>query len=757
MNRLAGTILGLIALCGTAWAQSAILQGGPITPGHVPMYVGTGTQQPVVQDAGGAGGGGVGVGLSELGLTARGTGTAPYSGQGTGPLGTNLCDFDAPITNPSGYHYLCWSANGTGGNTTMAAGAAGGAAPLPFVFNLNGTSYAFPGAFSAITVGTTGVVGGSNGLCLYINGVVVGAQSCAAATITVGTTQISGGTSNGLLYDNGGNLGNLATANSGVLVTSAGGIPSISTILPSALTIPAPTVSGTIAGNPTLAGTWNFTGTFEVNGTTETFPSSGILVGTTDTQVLTNKSIAGSEINSGTVAGTYLAAINLATSGNGGVTGQLGYSNGGCNASTQTGCTNNIFPSPTRAGDVAYWNGSSWLTLPGNNSGNQTFQENASGVPSWATVAGTGTVTTFTAAALPGVIVSGNTTITTTGTFDYGIDTTYFPTQYQGLTLSNDAVTANTVLDVAAGAAVSDDDSTFMKTAAVTKSLNSTWAVGTGNGCLETTSAIGASLTYYIYEIERTDTSVVDILCSQAPNLSTTGSGIVAASAGCTVTWANHGLQAGTPVVLTGASLPTGVVSNGLYYVIGTSIASGTFEISATYGGSAITCSGSTSGSQTITAAPVLPANYTKKQLVGFAISDASSHIRKFTQVGRKFFPQLPLLITSGTTGPASLTSILINPEASVLVPMRAITVDMIGGSTANHGGAQQFNFAGDGTGTGFRVVGGSLGTASLSISGTATFNPTTAYDIPVIAPGIVYWQDQAANTDVLFVSAFGF
>ncbi|MEA2911098.1 MAG: hypothetical protein QOJ15_3179 [Bradyrhizobium sp.] len=62
----------------------------------------------------------------------------------------------------------------------------------------------------------------------------------AAASIAVGTTTITGGTPNGLLYDAAGAAGNLATANSGVLVTSAGGVPSISTTLPSGLAMGTP-------------------------------------------------------------------------------------------------------------------------------------------------------------------------------------------------------------------------------------------------------------------------------------------------------------------------------------------------------------------------------------------------------------------------------------------------------------------------------------------------------------------------------------
>jgi hypothetical protein len=90
--RIILALLALILAPAFAMAQGALLQGDATTLGHAPMYITQGTGQTVVQDSGGAGGGGNGVGLSELGLTARGTGTAPYSGQGTGPLGTNFCE-----------------------------------------------------------------------------------------------------------------------------------------------------------------------------------------------------------------------------------------------------------------------------------------------------------------------------------------------------------------------------------------------------------------------------------------------------------------------------------------------------------------------------------------------------------------------------------------------------------------------------------------------------------------------------------------
>ncbi len=83
-----------------------------------------------------------------------------------------------------------------------------------------------------------------------------------------------------------------------------------------------------------------------------------------------------------------------------------------------------------------------------------------------------------------------------------------------GNTLSNDGTSPNTVIDTTAGVATSDDATVVMGTAAMTKNANASWSVGSSNGCLDSGSSLATSTWYHLFVIERTDTGVVDELCS---------------------------------------------------------------------------------------------------------------------------------------------------------------------------------------------------------------------------------------------------
>lgn len=176
----------LLLLASTlAFGQGAVLQGGPWTPGHLPQYVGQGSGQPVISDGGAASGGAIGANAAEIGIVARGTGTPPYAGQGTGPYGTNVCDYDAPTTNATGYHYICLSANAQGA-ATLAVGAGGVASPIPFQFIVNGASYTFPftgsGGGNVVGPGSSiindiATFNATNGTLLKDSGISLGSQS----------------------------------------------------------------------------------------------------------------------------------------------------------------------------------------------------------------------------------------------------------------------------------------------------------------------------------------------------------------------------------------------------------------------------------------------------------------------------------------------------------------------------------------------------------------------------------------------------
>lgn len=82
---------------------------------------------------------------------------------------------------------------------------------------------------------------------------------------------------------------------------------------------------------------------------------------------------------------TWVATTTLAN-----ISGTLGIASGGTGQTTQQAALNALSPTPTRAGDVIYYNGANWTNFAGNNSGTQCLSETSSGVPGWSACSGGG-------------------------------------------------------------------------------------------------------------------------------------------------------------------------------------------------------------------------------------------------------------------------------------------------------------------------------------------------------------------------------
>jgi hypothetical protein len=96
-------------------------------------------------------------------------------------------------------------------------------------------------------------------------------------------------------------------------------------------------------------------------------------------------------------------------------------------------------------------------------------------------------------------------TITTT------LNPTLVPNYISGLTMSTAGSSAT--MSIAAGVANDSTNTTLMNLSSAISKTTSSWAVGSGNGGLDT-GAIATSTWYHFYEIERVDTGVVDVVFS---------------------------------------------------------------------------------------------------------------------------------------------------------------------------------------------------------------------------------------------------
>jgi hypothetical protein len=190
MKKILTLALFSFLFSNSTFAQSPVLQNGPWVFGHLAQYSNRGFGPPTISDAGAARGGNVGTTPNELSLTAIGTGTPPFIATGTGPLGTNFCDYDGPATGTN-YHFLCFSANSQGGGL-IDYGAAGTATPLPLQFIVNGVKIQFPFVIGGIVGPSTSVVGD---LACWANTVGTLLSDCGTANTIIPVSVTTTGTS----------------------------------------------------------------------------------------------------------------------------------------------------------------------------------------------------------------------------------------------------------------------------------------------------------------------------------------------------------------------------------------------------------------------------------------------------------------------------------------------------------------------------------------------------------------------------------
>ena len=287
-------ILAILATVSTpAFAASSVIQSGTVTPGHVPAWAASG----VVKDGGTATQGAVNsLGLYGLGGTpfciTNSASPAPFTGEysqlclGISALGAYIMDTSY---NGATHIPLWFIMNGntvaTATDTGFSGGGGGGGSPGGSLYSLQynagsstfggvgpgtaGLAYVSNGASSAgafqtlgnagltnstmtfggqsVALGATATTQG-NGSKIQLGSGTATAGHCVqfdsngntvdaggACTTGGGGGTVSSGTANDLAYysTTGTTVTGLSTANNGVLVTSAIGVPSISSTLPS--------------------------------------------------------------------------------------------------------------------------------------------------------------------------------------------------------------------------------------------------------------------------------------------------------------------------------------------------------------------------------------------------------------------------------------------------------------------------------------------------------------------------------------------
>lgn len=365
-------------------ANRIILGGGA---GAAPVVLGSlGTTSTVLHgNAGGAPAFGVIALASEVGGTLPvangGTGVTTSTGTGNAVLsasptltGTVTATTIAATTVTVGGNSVCQStgtncpsASAGGANTQVQYNASGVlAGSAAYTFNsgtgaVSATSFAGSGAALTaldagnISAGVLPVVHGGTGTTTSTGtgSVVLSVSPTLTGTVTAATVAAT------TLTGAGSGITNLDAGNvsAGILAVVRGGTG---------------TTTSTGTGNVVLSASPTFTGTI----TGGTF--SGTHTG--DGSALT--SLNGSNISSGTVAAARVANIDVAATGNGGITGTLPVAHGGTGVTTSTGTGNTVLSaSPTLTGTVtAATVAATTVTVGGNNVCQSTGTNCPSGV-----------------------------------------------------------------------------------------------------------------------------------------------------------------------------------------------------------------------------------------------------------------------------------------------------------------------------------------------------------------------------------------
>lgn len=275
--------------------------------------------------------GAIGSGTAGTGAFTTITSTSEVASAGLVSTGS----FGGSFTDGLALDYTSGTGRFSVGSSDGFAWYNGGIASSSLMTLSNAGALGITGTITAASLSTSGIIAGSlcqtaAGLVLYEAGV-----NCYAGIVGPGTTV----------------LNDVACWNNlvGTLLKDCGA-----------------------AVNAASANTWtntnNFTGTFEVGSTTQTFPASGNIVGTSDIQTLTNKSISAAEVNSGTLPCGQMPAL----------TGNVTSSAGGCGttiaaaavtdamlatatqntivgAATSTAKTDLAVPSCSAAGNALQW------------------------------------------------------------------------------------------------------------------------------------------------------------------------------------------------------------------------------------------------------------------------------------------------------------------------------------------------------------------------------------------------------------------